>query len=150
MTQPTPAEIIRDWFELVWNEGRLDLVEHYLSPDTVMHGLDESGAHAVGPDNFRRFHARLKTAMPDLRFTMQEIVENGGIAAGRWTATATHTGEGLGVPASGKPIAVSGMTFARFKDGKVVEAWNEWDRLTLALAIGQLAPTAAAQLPASG
>jgi len=56
--------------------------------------------------------------------------------ATRWTATSTHTGELMGVPATGNAILVTGITASHIVDGKVVEEWNEWHLLGLLQQIG--------------
>ena len=49
----------------------------------------------------------------------------------RWTAHGLHQDEHLGIPATGKPVTVTGIMIHRFRDGKSVETWGEWDRLGL-------------------
>ena len=57
--------------------------------------------------------------------------------ASRWTATMLHTGDGLGVPATGRPVTVTGMSMARLRNGRMVEGWNNWDTMEL---MQQIAP----------
>jgi steroid delta-isomerase-like uncharacterized protein len=140
MPAPTPAEVIRDWFETVWSKGRDDLIGVYCSAETVLHGLDETGAACKGAEGFRPFYDRLRAAMPDVSFTVHEVIESGPMVACRWTATATHTGDHLGPPASHQPVTISGMSMGRVENGRILEGWNEWDRLAMALAIGAVAP----------
>jgi predicted ester cyclase len=59
------------------------------------------------------FQQQLLQSFPDLKFTVHEIVENGDWAAGRWSAQATHSGDGLGVPATGETVKVTGMSMVR-------------------------------------
>ncbi|MGE5270427.1 MAG: ester cyclase [Thiohalocapsa sp.] len=48
-----------------------------------------------------------------------------------------HQGDHLGPPATNKRVTVTGRGFARFRDGKIVEAWNNWEMMGLMRAIGQ-------------
>ena len=50
----------------------------------------------------------------------------------------THTGEGLGVPATHKPVEVTGLLISRIKGGKTAECWNSFDLLSLYRQIGAL------------
>ena len=45
----------------------------------------------------------------------------------RWTVSATHRGEFFGIPPTGKPVRVRGMTWHRFRDGRLVEGWDSWN-----------------------
>ena len=45
----------------------------------------------------------------------------------RWAAAGTHTGPGLGVPPSGRKVRFRGMTWMRFRDGKLVEGQDSWN-----------------------
>ena len=91
----------------------------------------------IGPEGFRPDYDRLRGAFPDIRFTIEEIISERDIVALRWTARMTHRGDHLGMPATNKPLTVTGMGFARVRDGKVVEAWNNWDMMGLMHGIGQ-------------
>jgi predicted ester cyclase len=48
----------------------------------------------------------------------------------------THTGDGLGLPASGRAVLSRGITIARIVDGKIVEGWDNWDQLGMLEQIG--------------
>jgi steroid delta-isomerase-like uncharacterized protein len=134
-----PAELFRRWFEEIWNNGRTDLIGEYLGKDCVLHSVDDKGA-LVGPDGFRPFYDRLRASFPDIRITIEQVIEQGDFAAGRWTAEATHAGEGMGCAPTNRKVQLSGMAIARFEDGKIAEAWDEWDRLRLGLQIGAVTP----------
>ena len=49
----------------------------------------------------------------------------------RWTGRDTHTGDLLGRAATGKQATVTGIAIFRFVDAKIVEKWQNWDRLGL-------------------
>lgn len=78
----------------------------------------------------------MKTAFPDIHFTIDQIISERDIVALRWTATATHAGDTLGVAATQKPVTITGMGFARVRDGKIVAAWNNWDMMGMMHTIG--------------
>ena len=48
----------------------------------------------------------------------------------------THSGDGLGIPASGKSVRSQGISIARIQDGKIVEGWDNWDQLGMLEQIG--------------
>jgi predicted ester cyclase len=47
----------------------------------------------------------------------------------RWSFSAKHTGEGLGVAPSGVNIHVAGITIMRDAGDKLIEGWQNWDML---------------------
>ncbi|MCW3476740.1 ester cyclase [Limobrevibacterium gyesilva] len=140
MAQDSPGELLRKWFEVVWNDGRTDLIDQLMSPDHVSNALTETGAASTGPAGFKPFYDRLRGAIPDLKFAVHEVIESGETAAARWTATGTHRGDHLGTKATGNRITMPGMTFLRTANGKMAESWNQWDRLALAVGTGAVAP----------
>ena len=142
MAAESAEAVLRHWFEDVWTGGRADLIETYLAPGAVAHGLDETGGGCVGAAGFRPFYEKLRGACPDIRIAVDDVVASGPMAACRWTATLTHTGDHLGVPATGRAVRVTGMTIARVEDGRIVEGWNEWDRLAFATELGLVAAVA--------
>ena len=62
--------------------------------------------------------------------TVEDVVTEGDLTVARCVVTARHTGEGLGKAPKGNPIHFTGMTMARIKDGKIAEAWNNFDFMT--------------------
>jgi predicted ester cyclase len=74
------------------------------------------------------------------------LVAEGDLVAGPWRATGTHQGELMGIPATGKPISISGMGMDRVVDGKIVESWGNWDAMGMMAQLGVI--PAAAGTPA--
>ena len=119
--------LARRWFEEVWNEGREETIDELIAPDAVIHGLAEGGQQLVGPHNFRRFYHQFKSGLPDVRVTVDDVLAAGDQTAVRVTCRATHTGPGLGVEATGRAVTCTGIIWVRWRDGRIVEAWNEFD-----------------------
>jgi steroid delta-isomerase-like uncharacterized protein len=122
---------VRTWFEEIWNKGRLSAIDEMLADNAVMHGLGEAGSKLTGPAGFKPFVERLRGAFSDIEIRVEETIEERDLIASRWVATMRHTGPDLGVPPTGKQVTVTGMSIARLRDGKMVEAWNNWDMLSL-------------------
>ncbi|HUQ79673.1 MAG TPA: ester cyclase [Gemmatimonadaceae bacterium] len=134
---PTRDTFVHRWFEQVWNQGNLDAIDRMMAPDAAMHGLGE-GAGVLGAEAFKSFVTQLRSAFPDMRITVVETIEEGDMIAGRWTATMTHSGDDLGVAATGRRVGVTGMSMARLRDGVMIEGWNNWDAMALMEQIGAL------------
>ena len=116
----------RRWFEEVWNRGRRDAITEMLAPDGVLH---EGGLDSVGPEGFYPFFDRMHAAMDEIQATVHDTIAQGDRICVRWSFKAKHSGPGLGVPATGRTIQVTGISIIRVADGKVVEGWQNWDML---------------------
>lgn len=112
------------WFEEVWNNGRADLIPELVAPDCMIHGLGEP---LRGPGAFQEFHARYRAAFPDLKIEVYQVVAEEDWTAQRFGGSGTHTGDGLGVAPTGNPVRFTGMSFGRWRDGKMIEAYNNVD-----------------------
>ena len=127
MPSPDNKALTRRWFEEVWNKRREEAIEEMLGPHGIAHGLAESGEDLPGPAEFRRFYRQFRSGFPDIRIKVDQVIGEGDTTAVRFTAYGSHTGDGLGIKATGRPVR---------------EAWNEFDAAGL---MRQLAAPAAAQ-----
>lgn len=138
MEQRDAATLMRRWFDEIWNQGRIESVEDLLAEDSVNWGVGRPDQSSVGGAEFKEFYHRQRRATPDVQITLDQVVQDGDTAFARWTATMTHTGEGLGMAPTNKAIQLKGMTACRARDGKIVESWNIWDQVGLARQLGVL------------
>ena len=130
--------VVRRWFDEVWNQGREASVDELFSADAVAHGLGDSEADVHGPEEFKPFVANIRAAIPDTRIQIDDMLSEGDRVAVRVTLKGTHTGEGLGVPPTGRRVSIQGIIIARFVAGRMVEAWNSYDQLGLLRQVGAL------------
>jgi predicted ester cyclase len=82
------------------------------------------------------FSSALKVSKPstafhniygDIHITIDDLIAEGDRVAIRWTCTMTHTGDGLGFPATRKKATVPGSSFIHCRDGKLTDGWNFMD-----------------------
>ena len=125
--------LVRRWFNEVWNEGRAETIDELMAADSRVHGL---GDLPSGPAGFKPFHAAFRNAFPDMQITLDDLVAEGDKVASRFTATATHRGDGLGFPATNRPARFTGMGCIRVRNGKLVEGWNNFDQLGMLQQLG--------------
>ena len=117
--------LTRRWFEEVWNNQRGEVIDAMLAPNVVAHGL--GGGKVVGPAEFRKFHEQFVGAFPDFRVIVEEVVQEGGTTVARFRCEGTHHGPQLGMQPTGRAVGFGGMSWIRWRDGKIAEAWNEYD-----------------------
>ena|SRR5687768_11092344 len=125
--------LVRRWFEEVWNQGRTATIDELFAADGVVHGLGDT---MRGPAAFKPFHAAYRDAFPDVRIEIEDMVAEGDKVAYRWSATATHRGNGLNFAATNRQARFTGMGFVRVRDGKLIEGWNNFDQLGMLQQLG--------------
>lgn len=114
--------VARRWFHEVWNERRHETIDELLHADAVCAGEAEP---VRGVAEFRaRMHGPFLSAFPDLRVQVDDALAVGDQVVVRWSAVGTHTGDGLGFPATGKTARLHGMTWLRIQGGQLVEGWQ--------------------------
>jgi steroid delta-isomerase-like uncharacterized protein len=125
-------KVVHRFFEEVWNQGRVDLIKERVAADYVGHALSE----IRGPTGTRQFVAALRTAFPDTHYTIDDELADGDRVVHRWTMRGTHEGPFRGIPATGKEVALTGISIYRVADGKLVEGWTSADMLALLHQLG--------------
>jgi steroid delta-isomerase-like uncharacterized protein len=134
-------ELLTRWFQEVWNEGKTQTVHDLLAPEAVATGQAGSGVELHGPEEFVRFVEQIRGAFPDIKVTVEDAFGSDDKVALRWSATMTHSGHALGIPATGKSVRLTGITIVRIVNGKLVEGWDNWDQLAMLEQIGVSTPS---------
>jgi steroid delta-isomerase-like uncharacterized protein len=125
-----------------FNTGDLSIVDEMTAEHAVNHDPAQP-EEARGPEGFKQIVQLYRGAFPDLAFTIDECFSDRDLVCTRWSTTATHDGDLMGIPATGRQITGSGITIDKIVDGKVVESWNQWDNAGLMQQLGVGEPAAA-------
>lgn len=135
MTNPDERRnrVIYAW-HAAWDRGDLGPLEELLSPDYRRFGSD----HTHDLAEFKASIIATRASFPDLRTVIDEIVVEGDSAAIRWHSVGRHERSYFGVPATRREVSVSGSTFARFENDRVIEEHVTWDPRALLAALGIL------------
>jgi len=128
--------VARTFFEEVLGQGKLERYSESHTADFVAHGTEHDFTLAEDMAAAREE----RTAMPDMQIAVNHMVAEGDLVAVHWTAWGTNTQPGMGLPATGKRIKVSGVTIFRFKAGKISEEWSAWDMLSVLQQAGLFPP----------
>ena len=136
--------VVRRFIEEVWNNGNLDAIDELISENHVDHDPAQAGSSG-GREGVRAFVEMYRTAYPDTHIEFGELIAEGDLVAGNWTATGTHEGELMGIAPTGRSIKITGMGMDRVRDGKIVESWGNYDALGMLVQLGAIpAPAGAA------
>ncbi len=124
-TEENKALAVRIYDEAM-NQRNLAVLDEVYVPDAVYHGATRS---LQGPDAIKQALALYFAAFPDVRLTIDDVIAEGDRVVLRFTYRATHTGDFMGLPPTGKQIVVPGIGILRIINGKVREEWVNQDPL---------------------
>jgi steroid delta-isomerase-like uncharacterized protein len=128
--------VARKLFEVALNQDNWDVYNEIHSKDFVAHAGKRSVTLAEDLQSAKGW----RQALPDGKYTIDQMIAEGEMVMVRWTGRGTNTGEGNGLPATGKHIEATGITVLHIVGGKIVEEWNETDMLGLLRQLGLLPP----------
>ena len=123
----------RRFFEEVWSQGKLTVVDEFCAPSFIYH-TPTGPIH--GLDGFKQFATMYRTAFPDLHIPMEDMIAEADKVVTRWTARGTHKGDLMCIPPTGKQATITGILIGRFESGKFVEGWIEFDALGMMQQLG--------------
>jgi predicted ester cyclase len=126
----TPSELVKGLYEDCLNPRRLDRLPDYLS-DVFVGGNGEPG-----PLGFRQTVERMTAAFPDLQFEIEDLFAADDKVCVRWRFEAAHLGPLSGVAPTGKRAVQQGIAIYQARDGKLIRAWLQVDRLGVLQQIG--------------
>ena len=131
---------IQDMTYRVINDGNLELVDRHFSPDFVQHNAAHDNIR--GTEAFKKMIIGIRTAIPDLRITIHDMVMEGDTVAIRHTMAGTYQNpfmmRGISSTPRGQKVEISGMIFWRFKDGKIIEEYSIGDHLGFLMQVGAI------------
>jgi steroid delta-isomerase-like uncharacterized protein len=131
--------LVQRWFDEVWNKGRADVIDEIFAADGIAHGLsDDTSQPIIGPHEFKPFHGLLRGAFPDIQVVIEDMIAEGDKVAARCSVRGKHSGDHLGIAASNAPVEFTGVAIVRIRDGKIVEAWNNFDFMRMNKQIGAI------------
>jgi len=132
-TEQNKAGQRRVWEE-AFNRGNLAVIDEYFAPEYVFRS--PLGMEAKGPESFKQMVTMMRTALPDLHVTIDDMLADGDKVMTRFTFAGTFKGEMMGIAPTGRKINVAGMLISRWADGKEVQAWESLDTLAFYQQLG--------------
>ncbi|WP_170330023.1 ester cyclase [Ruegeria arenilitoris] len=122
------ADILRNWYAEVWENGNIDAIDQFFAPDTMAEGLIPE--MQVGADDFRDLVMAFRHVLGDIKVDLPKIIEDGDWVSGILNVSTTRADNGA-------PLQATGSVIARIKDGRMVEAYNQFDFISLFEQLGQ-------------
>jgi steroid delta-isomerase-like uncharacterized protein len=125
--------LVRRFEEEVWNGRNPSLVDEFFAAGHVFRA---AGSPSLDREGHRQMIAHFQDAFPDGRNTSEELLAEGDKVVQRWTFRGTHQGAFQGIPPTGKPVTLTGISIWRVDGGTIVESWHELDTLGLMQQLG--------------
>ncbi|MGA7398566.1 MAG: ester cyclase [Candidatus Sulfotelmatobacter sp.] len=126
--------VARRVFDEIFNQGRFEVADEIYATNFVNHGVHRDAGLKEDQDAARGW----KLAFPDLKMTVLKEIAEGDLVTVLYSVTGTNTGEGNGLPATGKKIEGRGITIWRIANGQITEEWSEFDQLRFMKQLGLL------------
>jgi len=125
--------VVRRIFDEVVNQGRTDVLPDLFAEDFIDHG---PMGDMKGRDTFAQLVQQWRSAVPDVHCEVENLFVDGENVAWLVRTTGTHTGDGLGFPATGKSFETLSANSGLFRDGKAAEHWSEQGMFSMLMQIG--------------
>ncbi|MFC3616358.1 ester cyclase [Lutimaribacter marinistellae] len=122
------AELLKEWYQEVWERRNFDAIERLFNPDTMAEGLVPD--MQVGPGDFRDLVMALGHLFGEIEVEIPKIVEGGDWVSALLRFHSTRADNGA-------PILATGQVMARFDGDRMVEAYNHFDFVSLFEQTGQ-------------
>jgi len=135
MSEEQNKQVFRRLIEEGFSQGKLEVLTDVFASNFVEH---QDGFVPPNAEGVKGAIVSLRTAAPDLKLTIEEIIASGEKTWARITARGTHRGPFMGRPATERPFAITVIDICRFENGKIVEHWGVADRLSMMAQLGLL------------
>ena len=136
-TESSNKTIVRRFYQEVWNERKVQVVDKFLSPSHALVDPNASDTR-TGPEAYKEVVTRFFRAFSNLKFDVQDMVCEKDKVAAYWTISGVHTGEYNGIAPTNKKIQVDGISIHQIADGKIMDTLSVWDTLGLLKRIGAI------------
>lgn len=123
------STILYRWFHEVWNQDDENAIDRLLTTDALAHGILTSD-QPKGPEGFKQFFQSFRSQFQNINIEVEDVISQDNTEAARMTVEATHT-------ETGKRVSFSGISMVNIQDGKIAEAWNSYDFLSMYQQLGQ-------------
>ena len=124
--------VARRVFEEIFNQGKFEVADEIYAKDFVNHGVTRD----IGLNEDQAAARGWRSAFPDLKMKVDKALVDGDYVTVLWSGEGTNTGEGNGLPATGKKLKGRGITIWRISGGKIREEWSEFDQMRIMQQLG--------------
>jgi predicted ester cyclase len=135
MTTEHNKALVRRLMEEVFNQGNISLVDGSFAPDFVEHEELPPGI-PPGPEAVKQLPTIFRSAFPDFKVTVDDVIAEGDKVVVRSTWSGTHNGDFMGIPPTGQSVSFGVIDIMRIAGGKFVEHWGQMDNMGMMQQLG--------------
>lgn len=121
--------LVRQFYRDVLGEWNFSSVKEVVSPAFWSHDWTEGTP--TGPRSFIHFYSAIRTALPDARYDVDDVIAEDDKVVVRWRLLGTHLGPFRGIAPTGHRITLNGIAIYRIYNNMLVERWVETNLLSL-------------------
>ena len=114
--------LVRRYFEAAWVKRNLTAVDEFMVHNYVEHQIPDG--RLTSRHSLKQLLAMYYRAFPDMKSVLHDVLAQGDRVMYRWSVSATHLGDWLGIPPTGNHMRATGITIYRMVGGKAVEGWS--------------------------
>jgi steroid delta-isomerase-like uncharacterized protein len=137
MSTTDKKDTIRRFVEEGLNKRNVALIDEVYSADYVGHDPERPMPRNI-EDLRMGMVGLLGKVFPDAQYSIDGLWAEDDTVIWHWTFRATHQGELMGIPPTGKAISFSGVNIFRTMNGKVVEDWVYRDTVGMLRQLGAM------------
>ena len=134
-TEEKNKKIIQTYFNEVWNNGKVELLDDLLTEDYINH-TPSTPNPPRGAIGLKPIVLAIRKGFPDLHFEIKEIIATEDRVVARMVMTGTQTDTLFNIPPTGKRIQVNQLNIEKIENGKIAEHWRVTDELTMMKQLG--------------
>jgi steroid delta-isomerase-like uncharacterized protein len=134
MSAAENRNLIRRFYDEGWTKNNLDVYDELVVDDFTDH--QAMPGLPPGREGFKALNVMFRSAFPDLRVDVDNVVAEDDKVGCRWRSTGTHEGELFGIPPTGNKVDVTATVFYRVENGRLAEGWIARDDVGLMRQLG--------------
>lgn len=123
------STLLYRWFDQVWNQNDENAIERLMTDDADFQGIQNDGG-TKGAPAFKLFFRDFTAQFHNIQIDVEDVLSQDDMEAARTVIYATHT-------ATNKDIVVPGICMIKVESGKIGQAWNSYDFLSMNQQLGQ-------------
>lgn len=127
--------IVERWFQDIFTQGNLAVVDEIVAPDFIAHGQGND-AGACGREAFKEWLHWYRSTFTDAEWTIQQVVGEADKIVVRYSGWTTYRGGLLNIPSTNQRIRETGIIIYRIQAGQVQEIWAEMSDLQVMQQLG--------------
>lgn len=133
--------IVRRWIEEGWNRGNLDVADELYTADFFAESMEEGVEDLRGIEDVKEMVRRIRSAFPDIHFSIDHLIAEGDKVVGAFTLQGTHQGDLSDLAPTGRRVRFKAIDVWRILDGKIAERCTAVaDHFSLLQQLGAIPP----------